>query len=289
MNRLLDVCEAEGEIGLTIGYDAGRSQALEILGGAMQMIASLDALDRALLSSVHTELEPVSILNDVQHSSLKILLKRWLRGAPDEMLASGDWKRWVGALLVKGKHKLLERMDDDAPAIAQTLESLRADYQRAPGLVGYEPPSVEKAVAALEEVRIARRLLAGSSVMFQSELGDIALPDVEPAPDGGDGAAVEHVVNRGREWLKVRFPDMLASAQWTVLRGGRQVRVTILHREWLDAYHRREISLLPGDAIDCDFEETVGYDAAQNEVERRLTIIRVHGVKSPPVQGALLS
>lgn len=289
MDRLLDVCEAKGEIALTIGYDAGRSPALEILGGAMQMIASLDALDRALLSSVHTELEPVSILNDVQHSSLKILLKRWLRGAPDEILASGDWKRWVGTLLVKGKHMLLAHMDDDAPAIAQALESLRPDYESAPGLVGYDPPSVEKAAAALEEVRSARRLLAGSSVIFQSELGDIALPEAAHVQDAGDGPAVEHVVNRGREWLKVRFPDMLASAQWTVLRGGRQVRVTILHREWMDAYHRREISLLPGDAIDCEFEETVGYDAAQNEVERRLTIVRVHGVKSPPVQGALLS
>lgn len=206
MDRWLDACEAEGEIALTIGYDAGRSPALEILGGAMQMIASLDALDRALLSSVHTELEPVSILNDVQHSSLKILLKRWLRGAPDEMLASGDWKRWVGTLLVKGKHMLLAHMDDDAPAIAQTLETLRPDYESAPGLVGYDPPPVEKAAAALEEVRIARRLLAGSSVIFQS-----------------------------------------------------------------------------------DFEETVGYDAAQNEVDRRLTIVRVHGVKSPPTQGTLLS
>ncbi len=288
MDRLLDVCEAEGEIALTIGYDAGRSQALDILNGAMQMIAALDALDRALLSSVHSELEPVSILNDVQHSSLKILLARWLRGVPDETLGSGEWKRWVGALLVKGKHALLARMDGDAPIIAQVLESLKPDYEQAPGLVGYEPPSVERAVAALDEVRGARRLLAGSSVTFQSQLGDISLPEATTVSNGGDGTAVEHVVNRGREWLKVRFPDMLASAQWTVLRGGRLVRVTILHREWLDAYHRREISLLPGDAIDCDFEETVGYDAAQNEVERRLVIIRVHGVRSPPMQGDLL-
>lgn len=96
------------------------------------------------------------------------------------------------------------------------------------------------------------------------------------------------MTNRGREWLKVRYPDMLGNAQWTVQRGGRTVRVSILHQDWLAAYHRREVHLLPGDALDCEYEETVGYDGEQNEIGRSLTIIRVYGVKSPPMQKPLL-
>lgn len=278
----------EGEIALTVDYAAGRDSALVVLSGATQMIAALDAMDRALLSSVNSELEPVSILNDVQHSSLKILLARALRQVPDDAIHDLDWRKWVGGILLKGKHVLLSRLDADAPALAAAIEELKPDYQAAPGLIGYSPPTVAQVREAMNAVTLARRMLAGSAVIVQSEYGDITIPEAPAQADESPPETVEQVTNHGREWLKVRYPDMLGNAQWTVQRGGRAVRVTILHQAWLDAYHRREVHLLPGDALDCEYEETVGYDGAQNETGRSLTVIQVHGVKSPPVQKSLL-
>lgn len=284
----LDLHLVEGEVALTVDYAAGRASAIAVLSGATEMIAALDALDRALLSSVDTRLEPVSILNDVQHSSLKILLARALKSVPDDDLGRLDWKQWVGRLLVKGKHRLLQRLDADAPTIAAVIEELKPDYAAAPGLAGYMPPTVGAAQQALKQVRQARALLAHSAVTIQTELGTVRLPDSPAEPPQTEPVVAERVVNRGREWLKVRYPDMLGTAQWTVLRGGRNVRVTMLHQEWLDAFHRREVQLMPGDALDCDYEETIEYDDAQNEIGRSLAIIRVHGVKSPPSQRPLL-
>lgn len=288
METLLDMHLVEGEIALTVDYAAGQSSAIAVLSGATQMIASLDGLDRALLSSVDTELEPVSILNDVQHSSLKVLLARGLKRIPDDSLASGDWKKWVGALLVKGKHALLSKLDADAAGVAAAIDSLKDDYAKAPGLVGYQPPTVAQAMTALDGVRSARRQLAGSQVIIQSDLGAIVLKDqpidLEPLPVEVE----DRVTNRGREWLKVRYPDMLGNAQWTVQRAGRSTRVTILHAEWLEAYHRREIHLLPGDSLDCDYEETIEYDGEQNELSRQIAVICVHGIKSPPRQPRLI-
>lgn len=278
----------EGEVALTVDYAAGRASAIAVLSGATEMIAAIDALDRALLSSVNTSLEPVSILNDVQHSSLKILLARALKSVPDDDLARLDWKEWLGRLLVKGKHMLLQHMDADAPTIAAVIEELKPDYAAAPGLVGYTPPTVTQAQQALKQVRRARALLTDSTVTIQTELGSVRLPDLPAESPEAEPVVAERVVNRGREWLKVRFPDMLGTAQWTVLRGGRNVRVAVLHQEWLDRYHRREVQLMPGDVLDCDYEETVEYDANQNEIGRSLAIIRVHGVKSPPSQRPLL-
>jgi len=278
----------EGEVALTVDYAAGRASAIAVLSGATEMIAAIDALDRALLSSVNTSLEPVSILNDVQHSSLKILLARALKSVPDDDLARLDWKEWLGRLLVKGKHMLLQHMDADAPTIAAVIEELKPDYAAAPGLVGYTPPTVTQAQQALKQVRRARALLTDSTVTIQTELGSVRLPDLPAESPEAEPVVAERVVNRGREWLKVRFPDMLGTAQWTVLRGGRNVRVAVLHQEWLDRYHRRGVQLMPGDVLDCDYEETVEYDANQNEIGRSLAIIRVHGVKSPPSQRPLL-
>lgn len=284
MSTLIDAQVVEGEIALTIDYPAGKAGAIAVLAGAAELVAALDELDRALLSSVDTSLEPVSILNDVQHSSLKILLARAIRSVPDSALSGLDWKAWVGGLLVKGKYRLLQALDADAPVISEVLEELRPDYAQGPGLVGYEPPTVHQARKALTRVQQARGALADCRVEVLTELGRLDLPPVKPAEGPDEPAVAERRVNRGREWLKVRFPDMLGTAQWTVLRGGRSVRVAILHRAWLDAYHRREIELLPGDAIDCDYEETIDYDAYGNELARHLSVIQVHGVRYAPRQ-----
>jgi hypothetical protein len=71
MDRQLEDHHIEGEIGLVIEYQAGKARALDVLSGAMALVQAIDELDKALLSSIDTKLEPVSILNDVQHSSLK--------------------------------------------------------------------------------------------------------------------------------------------------------------------------------------------------------------------------
>lgn len=285
VERQLEAQTVEGEIGLVIDYQPGRALAIDVLQAAMGMIESLDRLDATLLSSVDTSLEPVSVLNDVQHSSLKMLLTRALRSTPDELLGNLDWKKWVGGLLVKGKYKLLQKLDADAPEIQKVLNELESDYRAAPSLIGYAPPSVADVMGALDGVAKARSALPGRLVKVQTELGDIYIPETEVSPaDQTIGEPENIIVNKGVEFFKVKSPDMLGSAQWTVLRNNRSTKVDMLHKSWVEDYHRRVHAVLPGDSLKCAYEERVSYDAFGNEVERRLSIIQVLEVISPPTQ-----
>ena len=290
MSRQLDIEAVEGEIGLVINYTPGVSHAIDVLQGAMALIQSLDRLDHALLSSIDTNLEPVSILNDVVHSSLKLLLARALRRIPDQHLGSLEWKKWAGELLIKGKHKLLGHLDADAPEIQRIVDSLKPDYKAAPGLVGYDPPKVSDIKPALEGVAKARALLAGQKVNIQSELGDIELYEVFLPSDAvnADSVVAHTVVNRGREFFKIKTVDMLGKSQWTILRNDKLVRITILHESWLAEYQNRKIQLLPQDSLECLFEETTSYDASGNELSRNLAVVEVLRVISPPLQGKLI-
>lgn len=290
MERVLESQVVEGEIGLVIDYAAGATAAIDVLQAAMRMIQALDELDTALIGSIDTSLQPVSVLNDVQHSSLKMLLARALKNAPDELLSNLDWKKWVGGLLVKGKYKLLQNLEADAPQINKTLQELEADYKNAPiGLIGYSAPTVERVRDALDKVQDARAALPGQRIEVQTELGDIVIPEskavlvIESAVD-----PAHSVTNRGTEFFKVKAPDMLGSAQWQVIRNGRTVRVDMLHQNWLDAYHERAFNILPGDSLKCQYEETVVYDANGTEIERSLAIVEVLEVITPPVQTRLL-
>ncbi len=288
--RVLETEKVEGEISLVIDYIPGRTVAVDVLKGAMELIESLDELDAVLLSSVDTSLEPVSVLNDVRHSSLKMMLARALRKLPDNHLSSLEWKKWVGELLVKGKYLLLQQLDADAPEVQKAMEQLEPEYKRAPaGLIGYSTPSVSDVQGALDRVSRARANFPGQRVTVQTELGDVALPDTPNlVADALLGTPETAVTNKGTEFFKVKAPDYLGHSQWTVLRNGRQVRVDMLHQGWLDDYHQRKITLLPGDSLECKYEETVRYDASHNEVDRHLAIIEVMRVISPPVQQQLL-
>lgn len=290
MERTLESQIVEGEIALVIDYRAGESVAVDVLQGAMRMIEALDRLDVALLSSVNTSLEPISILNDVQHSSLKMLLARALRGIPDEHLSNLEWKKWAGSLLVKGKYKLLQKCDADAPEIRQALVELEPEYSTMPsGLIGYTPPVVADVQAALGHVIAARASLPGQQVTIQTEMGDISLPEVTGT---NKQEVVEEprasVTNSGIEYFKIKSVDMLGKSQWSVVRGQRAVKVDMLHQKWLDAYQERQFVLLPGDSLECRFEETIHYDQNNNEIDRSLSVVEVIRVITPPAQQNLL-
>jgi hypothetical protein len=288
IERTLGQETVEGEIGLVIEYRPGVSLALETLSGAMGFIAALDKLDRALLSSIDTALEPVSVLNDIQHSSLKILLARVLKSIPDDSIKNLEWKKWIGTLLVQGKYHLLSHIADDSPAIHAILLDLTPVYSNPPGeLCHYAPPVVSEVMEALEAISTARSLIP-DAVFVQTELGDIELSRRDPPLPSADVTVSETLVNRGVELFKVKSPDMIGTAQWTVIRGGKNTRVEMLHRGWLEAYHRREYTILPGDSLKCQFEEQISYSAAGDEMERKLAIVEVLEVVSPPVQMPLV-
>lgn len=285
MERLLEAQTVEGEVGLVIDYQPGKALAVNVLQAAMGMIEALDRLDGVLLSSVDTSLEPVSVLNDVQHSSLKMLMARALRNTPDELIGNLDWKKWVGGLLVKGKYKLLQKLEADAPEIARTLQELEVDYKSPANLIGYKPPTVLEVRDALDGIAKARAALPGQLVKVQTELGDVFIPETMVVNlDAVEAKPQQTITNRGTEFFKVKSPDMLGSAQWTVIRNNRSTKVDMLHQGWLDAYHRREHAVLPGDSLKCQYEETITYDANGSELERRLSIVEVLEVISPPIQ-----
>lgn len=290
--RKLHLETIEGEISLVIDYEPGSTVAVDLLQGAMNLIESLDGLDKVLLSSVDTSLEPVSIINDVQHSSLKLLLARALKSTPDDILKDLSFKKWVGHLLVKGKYKLLKCLESgncDAPEIQKTLSSLEKDYNDAPvGFVGYDAPRVSDVIDALDKVEIARSSLAKEKILIQTELGDIHLPEAKIALQTIMESCPEDIIlNKGEEFFKIKQVDMLGNSQWTVLRNNRAVKVDMLHKSWLDKYHNREVEILPGDSLFCKYEEVITYDQNQNEIDRKLSIVEVMKVIRPPIQDRL--
>lgn len=275
----------EGELAIVVDYLPGRTGAIELLQGTAGLVDAIDRLDRLLLSSIDTSLEPVSVVNDITHGSLKILLARVLRSIPDESIRTLERREWIGTLLVHGKHRLLQSVAADGPELGRALVDLAPHYGRAPRqLAGYRPPTVVAARAALDGVIEARRALGENRVLIQTELGDVPLLAPPLAEPIADELPAEEITNSGVELFKLKQPDYLGDAQWVVVRGGRAVRARVAHREWIARWRRREFELGPGDSLRARFEETIRYDRAGSEIDRELTLVEILDVHPAPRQ-----
>ena len=112
-----------------------------------------------------------------------MLLRRAIRNTPDWLSGNLVWKKWVGGLRVKGKYKLLQKLDADAPDVQKTLVQLEEDYKSAPpGLFGHKMLIVSDVMDALDNVARARAVLPGQLVQIQTELGDISICETELRP-----------------------------------------------------------------------------------------------------------
>jgi hypothetical protein len=279
--------EVTGEIGIVIEYEAGVARAKDVMQGALSLIDALDKLDHALLSSIDTSLEPVSILNDVQHSSLKILLKRVLEKIPDEHLKSLDWKKWVGGILVEGKHNLLKKLDASPAEIAIELKRIEPYYKNPPvsgGLIGYETPKIEAIKEALLAVSTARDTQGNSNVTVQTELGDIALPYLNQAKVTEQPEEETSFEGTSRVTLSLVSPVFKDGNKWRFNDGLSDFAAAILDTDFIAQVENGE-RFGKGDLLAVEMHTIQTRIGFKLNIER--TIIKVLKHITPPTQPQL--
>ncbi len=248
----------------------------------MQIIESLDALDNLFLSKINTNLEPVSILNDIQHSSLKILLARALKNIPDDSVKNLEWKKWVGNLLVKGKHKLLTYLNAEDEEIEKQLKSLSQDYANAPNsIVGYNPPTLEQTKPILNNIKIARATLPYSSVSIETENGIINIPFVDVKIEAPE-LQQNIFISSGMALFKLKIIDALGDSKWKVIFNDKIEPIKIIDEQWLNEYRNRLINILPQDSLDAEYTQIITYNEKQEILEKTITITKIHKVVMPP-------
>ena len=125
--------------------------------------------------------------------------------------------------------------------------------------------------------------LPHQKVIIQTEYGDTELPDYNETIQFNEtipNAQYQHI-NKGIEFFKVRSTDMLGKSQWGLLRNQKMIKVDMLDEHWLQEYHKREHIILPGDSLECHYEEMIDYDEKYNEIKRTLSIIKVIKIITP--------
>lgn len=135
------------------------------------LIEAFQEIDGFLAGSIATGLKPSTLLEDIESGSLRAWLRNTLESIDDDSLKSGDWKKLVGAFLVRAKHIMINwtegRTTVDSEAEIQELRqelldvAAHTDVLRIPT---YAPISSTELVRSIEMISKRNRAIGGAGV-----------------------------------------------------------------------------------------------------------------------------
>ncbi|SEP00523.1 hypothetical protein SAMN02799625_04435 [Methylobacterium sp. UNC300MFChir4.1] len=229
---------ADADLGVTIDFAKGAPNPRRVFGGLVTILEGLEALDRVVVAALDPRIVPLMVLEDVEAGSITAWVRTRLRQSDDEVLKSGDWKKAVGSILVKGKHRTLEYLDaKHAENEGQRLKQLRDDLQvlteSSPIRHLPQPAQIElrDLVKPLDQIQASqsalspsdRLLLTTDAGVYEANVAETKRPSEFVTE--AEGCTLSGVLPMN---LLVRRPDYLGEAKWEFKHGRDTVTAAIL-------------------------------------------------------------
>ena len=273
----------QSDFAFEIDFQRGVGPASRVFAATHDFIRACETLDAALVSSIDAGIQTVLVLEDVESGSIKTWLKTVLETIDDSAIKELDWKKVVGAYLVKAKYVVLRWADDETKP--RSLPDLRREIQTIAAqtdvrhLPDYSAPSPESLTSAIRDFQAVKdKLVGGDKARFISAEGSLDLNlSVRFSIDDLEALAVARIVVSppAEMILAVKKPDYLGTSQWELRHGKRTISARIDDVAWLERFQNRELDVRPGDALRAlvRIEHKYGHD---NELmSERYTIAEV--------------
>jgi hypothetical protein len=283
---------ANGDIEIKIDFREDEGSPARIFDIAAGIIRSFEDIDRALIDTIDSSISTELILEDVEKSSLRVVLKNILEAVDDAALRDLDWRKQVGKYLVKGKYAAIEWLDKKpgAERIEDLTERLRdiaaeTDVRRLPD---YAPISPTRLAQPLDEFqRIKRHFRPGEGLLItlgKEEYSVNLKSDWLPSEHIEEARTAQDLSNDIDMVVTIRKPDLLGKSMWQFRHGKKSLSAMISDEAWLKEFHEGKHPVVPGDALRVRARIEAQYDDKGALVEERTSIIKVYGKINPGLQ-----
>lgn len=281
-----------GVFSLVIEYDPLRESPGRLLRSTANFIDAFANLDAAFAAAIDPNIETSIALLGIEQGSIRAWLASLIRSFDDEALRDLDWKKLIGAYLVRAKYRTLEWLEDDSSTkrIIDLQAVIVEEAKKTDALLipAYHLPSRALLLEGLRRAQLAKDgLMEADKITFDAgsdtlELNPSNRLDLSQISDVEIQSTQKHKLQRAS--LKVKKPDMLGHSQWQLKFHERTVPSAIEDRGWLSRFQAREITLRPGDALICDGELTRYFDRSGTPVSEKVEVTKVHGIEyqAPP-------
>lgn len=270
---------------LKIDFERDSVDPARVFRAMTGLIDAFAALDHDLVGSLGVSIKPIVLLHDVEAGSLKTRLRTLLESTDDDAIKDFNWKKLVGAYLLRAKKALLHRLDAK-PLIEskQEVDAIRQELLTA---------ATETEVARFPTYQLvpSRRLLAdvrliadgvahlrpGDEASLESEGAPtpISRDIVMPSERAEDLLTRETITGDSVLVLVIKKPDYLGTSMWEFRHGDRLLEAKILDYQWLTHFHARRVAIRPGDALKARVRSEVRYGHDGSIVAQRHFVVEV--------------
>ena len=275
---------ADADFSLKIDFKKGEGNPRRVFDAASAIIDAFEVLDKALIDSIDTEIEPIMVLEDLDAGSLRVFLRNVLKRIDDGALKTLEWKPIVGKYLVRSKYLVLEFLDESRPEHRPTLGSLKDGLQRLAQetdvrqLPDYPPIHEGRLVAALDKVQNAKgELDRDDKLTIESEgrIYEVNLASQWEPSESIVPSDTKSTTSHGELILTIRKPDFIKDTMWQFTLGKNTISAPIHDAAWLGQFHSRVIHIAPGDALRCVVTFTYIYDDKGALIDQKIDIDHV--------------
>lgn len=287
MNQVANIAAEplRADFGIEVKFVPGTPDPARVFRAMTALIDSFQRFDKELVQTIDLTIEPVLFLEDIESGSLRTWLRSVISSVDDSALLAGDWKKVVGAYLLKAKYIIIRKLEgktqitsrDEIKEIeGELLEAAEAtNIKRIPS---YRPVPEGKIVEAIENFGAALAYLAPEdSAKLMTPDGEANFNMVlKVSPDSLlDLLIKESLTNESVMILKVKRPDYLGESMWDFKLGEHPLQAKILDRKWLADFQGRNVDVRPGDAIRAKVSHTINYGYDAEVVSERYEVMEV--------------
>jgi hypothetical protein len=270
----------------------------EVLGTLLDLQDGMEKYNKAITSSISSEILVSTVLLDIEKSSIKLILKDVVKKLPsDEAIErfidkpQDVIKGYVKDALKLGRKKLIDVVSDTELTQLEKEDKLYDDTKEI-----IENSELSKYGAKVSKEKLLRAADAVYKPLRESK-NDIyfAEPNSERKPMSKSFEVVmentfkqnEHP-NTFRASLIIKKPDIVGTSKWTLVLD-KAMEVEIQDKEFIQKIKNREIPILAGDRLDCDFKSIIIHNDDYEVVEAKYYVLKVYDVVPPEEDDSLLN
>lgn len=245
---------------------SGQKNPVEAFGQIAKMYENLLSIDQQILYNILPSAKLEYELIDLEYSSIKSKVNQILKSIPDDVLKDIlNPAKLFGHLLVYIKKRLIKATETNEVQSVESLQKVTNDInnevKKLPSttIIVLEINNYFVLNAINELATEGRKLKKEEYFEYKSKAGNAKIGNASSVNMaklvyelGGQTLEQQRI-----ETLKVKTLDLLSDkASWKLIRQGKQIEVRILHKEWLDNYHKRKIVIQPNDYLKLDLKIT---------------------------------
>jgi hypothetical protein len=271
-NQKADFC-------IEIDFQKGIGSPSRVFRAMTDLIETFQSIDKALVDSIDTKIEPIVVIEDIETGSLKTWLaykiSYGLREIDDDALKNIDWKKQVGKYLVKAKYIVLNYIENKTEIKSlneiKELETKLLKSAEETDIIhfpSYAPVQRQRLLPNLNQLNKALgHLTKNDKAIYISSENSIEMnAEFNVTPEKLEELLTHETLKSKSEMiLKVKKPDYLGESMWEFRFGTHPLEAKIIDINWLKDFQNREKDVRPGDSLRVIVETSVryGYD---NEV-----------------------